>query len=117
MNWPEIFLGCFVVGFVLSVMSFAFGIIDMHVHFPWETHVHVGHVDAGHMSSQPLARPWAPTSISTPWTGWIGRIARLTPDSSRLGSSQEGELLNVELVPSTGIRQNHDPPFTIHHSP
>src|SRR6185436_656984 len=48
MNWPEIFLGCFVVGFVLSVMSFAFGIIDMHVHFPWETHVHVGHVDAGH---------------------------------------------------------------------
>jgi membrane-bound ClpP family serine protease len=49
MNWPEIFLGCFVVGFVLSVMSFAFGIIDMHVHFPWETHVHVGHVDAGHM--------------------------------------------------------------------
>ena len=49
MNWPEIFLGCFVVGFVLSVMSFAFGIVDMHVHFPWETHVHVGTADAGHM--------------------------------------------------------------------
>ena len=49
MNWPEIFLGCFVVGFILSVMSFAFGIIDMHVHFPWETHVHVGPVDAAHM--------------------------------------------------------------------
>lgn len=47
MNWPQIFLGCFVIGFVLSVMSFAFGIIDMHVHFPWETHVHVGPVDAG----------------------------------------------------------------------
>ena len=41
MNWPAIFLGCFVVGFVLSVLSFAFGVIDAHVHFPWETHVHV----------------------------------------------------------------------------
>ena len=41
MNWPAIFLGCFVVGFVLSVLSFAFGAIDTHVHFPWETHVHV----------------------------------------------------------------------------
>jgi len=49
MNWPQIFLGCFVVGFVLSAMSFAFGIIDMHVHFPWETHVHVGPADAGHL--------------------------------------------------------------------
>jgi len=49
MNWPQIFLGCFVVGFVLSAMSFAFGIVDMHVHFPWETHVHVGHADVGHL--------------------------------------------------------------------
>ena len=49
MNWPQIFLGCFVIGFVLSVMSFAFGIIDMHVHFPWETHFHVGHVESPHL--------------------------------------------------------------------
>jgi hypothetical protein len=49
MNWPVIFLGCFVVGFVLSVMSFAFGIVDMHVHFPWETHMHVGPAHTGHM--------------------------------------------------------------------
>jgi hypothetical protein len=49
MNWPLIFLGCFVVGFVLSALSLAFGIVDMHVHFPWETHVHVGPAHAGHM--------------------------------------------------------------------
>lgn len=49
MNWPQIFLGCFLIGFVLSVLSFAFGIIDMHVHFPWETHVHVGTAPPGHM--------------------------------------------------------------------
>jgi membrane protein implicated in regulation of membrane protease activity len=49
MNWPEIFLGCFVVGFVLSALSFAFGVIDMHVDFPWEAHVHVGTAQAAHM--------------------------------------------------------------------
>jgi hypothetical protein len=49
MNWPTMFLGCFVIGFVLSVLSFAFGIIDMHVHFPWETHLHVGPAHTGHM--------------------------------------------------------------------
>jgi membrane-bound ClpP family serine protease len=49
MNWPQIFLGCFVIGFVLSAMSFAFGIIDMHIHFPWETHIDVGGVEPAHM--------------------------------------------------------------------
>ena len=48
MNWPQIFLGCFVIGFVLSVMSFAFGVIDAHVHFPWEGHGSVGITHAGH---------------------------------------------------------------------
>ena len=27
MNWPAIFLGCFVIGFVLSALSFAFGVV------------------------------------------------------------------------------------------
>jgi hypothetical protein len=49
MTWPVIFLGCFVVGFVLSALSFAFGVVDMHVHFPWETHVHLGPAHGGHM--------------------------------------------------------------------
>ena len=47
MNWPAIFLGCFVVGFLLSVLSVAFGVVDAHVHFPWETHVHAGPLPAG----------------------------------------------------------------------
>jgi membrane protein implicated in regulation of membrane protease activity len=42
MNWPQIFLGCFVTGFVLSALSFAFGVIDAHVQFPWEHHAHAG---------------------------------------------------------------------------
>ena len=49
MNWPQVFLGCFVIGFVLSALSFAVGIVDAHVHFPWEHHVHAGawHVGNG----------------------------------------------------------------------
>jgi len=42
MTWPEIFLGCFVGGFVLSVLSFALGAFHahFHVHVPWGHHVH-----------------------------------------------------------------------------
>ncbi len=49
MNWPAIFLGCFVIGFLLSALSVAFGVVDAHVHFPWETHVHVNVSHAGHI--------------------------------------------------------------------
>ena len=49
MNWPAIFLGCFVVGFVLSALSFAFAAIDPHVHFPWETHVQVHAFHGAHV--------------------------------------------------------------------
>ena len=49
MYWPQIFLGCFVVGFALSVLSFALGAVHahFHIHVPWGHHVHgdVFHVD------------------------------------------------------------------------
>jgi len=48
MTWPAFFLGCFVIGFLLSVLSVAFGVVDAHVHFPWETHVPTGTLHAGH---------------------------------------------------------------------
>jgi hypothetical protein len=48
MNWPAIFLGCFVIGFVLSALSFALGAMRLHfhVHVPWGHHVQ-GRVFAG----------------------------------------------------------------------
>jgi len=48
MNWPAIFLGCFVIGFVLSVLSFAFGAMHAHLHLrlPWGHHGH-GHLVHG----------------------------------------------------------------------
>jgi hypothetical protein len=44
MNWPAVFLGCFIVGFVLSVLSFALGAMHAHFHvrLPWGIHGH-GH--------------------------------------------------------------------------
>lgn len=48
MNLPSVFLGCFVIGFLLSALSFAFSAIDAHVHFPWETHVHANVFHGGH---------------------------------------------------------------------
>jgi len=48
MNLPSIFLGCFVIGFMLSALSFAFGMVDAHVHFPWETHVDIGGIHGPH---------------------------------------------------------------------
>jgi membrane-bound ClpP family serine protease len=48
MNWPAIFLACFIIGFALSALSFVFGFVDGHVHFPWEGHVHVGDHAHGH---------------------------------------------------------------------
>jgi membrane protein implicated in regulation of membrane protease activity len=50
MNWPAIFLACFVVGFALSALSFALGAaaLHLHVHVPFIHHVHVHHGLAGH---------------------------------------------------------------------
>jgi membrane protein implicated in regulation of membrane protease activity len=48
MNWPAIFLGCFVIGFLLSALSFALGAAHahLHIHVPWGHHIH-GHVFHG----------------------------------------------------------------------
>ena len=48
MNWPAIFLGCFVIGFVLSALSFGAVALHFPVHLPFIHHVHVPHAPAGH---------------------------------------------------------------------
>jgi membrane protein implicated in regulation of membrane protease activity len=46
MTWPVMFLGCFVVGFVLSALSLALSAVHVHVHphVPFMHHLHVPHV-------------------------------------------------------------------------
>jgi membrane protein implicated in regulation of membrane protease activity len=42
MNWQAIFLGCFLIGFLLSALSFALGAVHahFHIHAPWGHHIH-----------------------------------------------------------------------------
>jgi membrane-bound ClpP family serine protease len=74
MNLPSIFLGCFVVGFVLSALSFAFGIIDMHVHFPWETHVDVGGLHGAHAHTHIGPVNFATITAFVAWFGGAGYL-------------------------------------------
>jgi hypothetical protein len=70
MNWPAIFLGCFVIGFVLSTLSFALGAMHAHVHLrlPW------GHHLPGHLGHGPGARGVGPvnTATVTAFLAWFG---------------------------------------------
>lgn len=45
MNWPALFLGSFVIGFVFSVVSFAMGVagFDFHSHAPFVHHPQIPH--------------------------------------------------------------------------
>lgn len=66
MNWPQIFLGCFVIGFVLSALSFAFGMVDAHVQFPWE-HAHAGGGHGAHGPASPIN-----VATVTAFLAWFG---------------------------------------------
>ena len=70
MNWPAIFLGCFVIGFALSALSFALGAMHAHFHVrvPWGHHVH------GHMLHGADARGVGPINAATvtAFLAWFG---------------------------------------------
>jgi len=76
MNWPQIFLGCFVIGFVFSVMSFALSALGLHVHphLPFTHHPHVPH--APHASSSSGVSPlnMATTMAFLAWFGGTGYL-------------------------------------------
>ena len=78
MNWPQIFLGCFVIGFVLSVVSFAFGVVDAHVHFPWESHLPVGHAGHVHAAVGPIN-----FATVTAFFAWFGGASYLLTSEFR----------------------------------
>jgi membrane protein implicated in regulation of membrane protease activity len=50
MNWPVFFLGCFVIGFVLSALSLAVSTANLHLHahLPFVHHLHIDHHHVGH---------------------------------------------------------------------
>jgi len=48
MNWQAFYLGCFGVGFILSLVSFLSGALHLHLPLKWHLHVKVGHPGAPH---------------------------------------------------------------------
>jgi hypothetical protein len=77
MNWPAFFLGCFVVGFVLSAVSFALSgvALHFHVHVPFVHHLHLPHaqaVGAGHGGVAPIN--FATTMAFLAWFGGTGYL-------------------------------------------
>jgi hypothetical protein len=70
MNWPAIFLGCFVIGFILSTLSFALGAMHAHFHvrLPWAHHL------PGHLARGAGARGVGPINAATvtAFLAWFG---------------------------------------------
>jgi membrane protein implicated in regulation of membrane protease activity len=75
MNWPVIFLGCFVIGFLLSALSFALGAAHahLHVHVPWGHHIH-GHVFHGGNSQAIGPINFATLTAFLAWFGGTGYL-------------------------------------------
>jgi membrane protein implicated in regulation of membrane protease activity len=81
MNWPALFLGCFVVGFVLSALSFALSAIDLqfHINLPVLHHghqLHVPHAQLPHVGHAPHAAADGVSMINFPtmmaFLAWFG---------------------------------------------
>ena len=53
MSWPAIFLGCFVVGLALTMLSFMLSALHLHfhVHVPFLDHLHGPHVHLAHTAA------------------------------------------------------------------
>jgi membrane protein implicated in regulation of membrane protease activity len=75
MNWPVIFLGCFVIGFLLSALSFALGAAHahLHIHVPWGHHIH-GHVFHGGNSQAIGPVNFATLTAFLAWFGGTGYL-------------------------------------------
>jgi membrane protein implicated in regulation of membrane protease activity len=73
MNWPAIFLGCFVIGFVLSALSFALGAMhaQFHVHAPWGHYVH-GHMLHGVHGAHAHGIGPVNAATATAFLAWFG---------------------------------------------
>jgi len=76
MSWPALFLGCFVVGFALSALSFATSVIGLHlhVHVPFGHHAHVPHGHAGPADASVSPVNFATLMAFLAWFGGTGYL-------------------------------------------
>jgi hypothetical protein len=79
MNWSVLFLGCFVVGFALSLLSLALSPLRLHlhlhlplVHHPAVPHLHAGPAGHGHAGISPIN--FATVMAFLAWFGGTGYL-------------------------------------------
>jgi membrane protein implicated in regulation of membrane protease activity len=74
MTWPAFFLGCFVFGFVMSVVSFALSSMHLHfhVHVPFAHQFHVASPHGGHGGQALGAINFATVMVFLAWFGGSG---------------------------------------------
>jgi membrane protein implicated in regulation of membrane protease activity len=87
MTWPVMFLGCFVVGFVLSVLSLALSTVHLHLHahLPVVDHLHLPHVHLNHGAHGLSDSTVAPINFATvmAFLAWFGGTGYLLTSEFR----------------------------------
>ena len=87
MSWPGLFLGCFVFGFALSVLSFALSVIGVHFHFhlPFTTEFHGPHLHLGPASAHAMGGGVSPVNFPTlmVFLAWFGGTGYLLTSEFR----------------------------------
>ena len=74
MNWELFYLGCFIVGFLFTTLSFLSGTLHVHLHFPGHGHFHLGgHGGAGHGSGFSFFNPMS-IAVFLSWFGGVGYL-------------------------------------------
>jgi membrane protein implicated in regulation of membrane protease activity len=92
MNWQAFYLGCFGVGFVLSLVSFLSGALHLHLPLKWHLHVKMGHPGAPHSGATAYGEvrhgaahfPLLNSASLMVFLAWFGGVGYLLTTHARL---------------------------------
>ena len=91
MNLTDFYLVCFLVGVVLSVLTFVLGNLNLHIHLPFHMHLpgvgHAPHVHlphGGHASAVNADLPFINFGTITAFLAWFGGIGYLLSRHSHM---------------------------------
>jgi len=84
MSWPDFYLLCFLIGFLLSVVSFLAGAV--HVHLPFKLHLpfHLHHHPGGGLAKGGLHLSWFNASTVLAFLAWFGGTGYILTKHSNL---------------------------------
>jgi hypothetical protein len=91
MNLTNFYLVCFLVGVVLSVLTFVLGNLNLHIHLPFHMHLpgmgHAPHVHlphGGHASAVNADLPFINFGTITAFLAWFGGVGYLLSRHSNM---------------------------------